>query len=206
MSYSKTLVFIVLLATTLQVQAQSIEITPQTGFTLGGKVYARTGELRIQNSESYGASLNIVQNNVSLQFEYFYQPTVGDYRNYFNSDLNQSADLRISWFQLGIRQRFNAKGNMVPFTGLSIGLTNFALESSPDEYNEIALSFGLQAGTNIYLSERIGLRFHTRLQMPVQFNGFGFYAGSGGSGAMASAGAYFIQGDFGAGLIIRLPK
>ena len=68
------------------------------------------------------------------------------------------------------------------------------------------MSFGLQTGTNLYLSKRIGFRVHGRLNFPVQFNGFGFYAGSGGSGLAASAGAYFIQADIGAGLIIRLSE
>ena len=78
--------------------------------------------------------------------------------------------------------------------------------AAPNRYNETALSFGLQAGTNLYLSKRIGLRFHGRFNFPVQFNGFGFYAGSGGSGLQASAGAYFIQADIGTDLIIRLSE
>ncbi len=198
---------LVFLVITTQAKAQDIEIIPQVSYTFGGKVYARNGELRIQDSESYGIALDIVNKNVSFQIEYFYQPTTGNYRDYFNPEqFNQSADLRINWYQIGVRQRFASGGKVVPFGGLSVGLTSFALDSSPNKFNELALSFGLQAGTNIYLSERIGLRFHARLQMPVQFNGFGFYAGTGGVGVGASAGTYFVQGDLGAGLIIRIPR
>lgn len=188
----------------IMVKAQNLEIIPQLNYTFGGKIYAKFGELRIQDSESYGLSLNVVNKNVSFQIEYLYQPTTGNYRDYFNPESNQSTDLRISWYHVGVRQRFVTNQKVVPFTGLSLGLTNFVLGSSPDRYNETALSFGLQAGTNIYFSERVGIRIHGRLNAPVQFNGFGFYAGTGGSGVSASAGAYFIQGDLGAGLIIRL--
>ena len=188
----------------IMVKAQNLEIIPQVNYTFGGKIYARYGELKIQDSESYGLSLNVVNKNVSFQIEYFYQPTTGNYRDYFNPESNQSADLRINWYHVGARQRFATNEKVVPFAGASIGLTHFNLDSSPNRYNETALSFGLQAGTNIYLSDRIGLRFHGRLNVPVQFNGFGFYAGTGGSGVTASAGAYFIQADLGAGLIIRL--
>jgi hypothetical protein len=201
------LTFLFFLAITIHAQAQSIEIIPQVNYTFGGKVYGRFGELKIKDSESYGISLDIVNKNVSFQIEYFYQPTTADYRDYFNPDLNnQSSDLRISWYHIGVRQRFATNKKVVPFAGASLGLTYFSLDSSPNKYNETALSFGLQTGTNVYLSERIGLRFHGRLNFPVQFNGFGFYAGSGGSGLEASAGAYFLQGDIGAGLIIRLSK
>ena len=200
------LTFLFFLAVTIHAQSQSVEIIPQVNYTFGGKIYGRFGEMKIEDSESYGLSLDIVNNNIAFQIEYFYQPTTGDYRDYFNPELNQRSDLRISWYQIGIRQRFVTNEKVVPFAGASIGLTHFNLDSSPNRYNETALSFGLQAGTNIYLSERIGLRFHGRFNFPVQFNGFGFYAGSGGSGLEASAGAYFIQGDVGTGLIIRLSK
>jgi len=201
------LTFLFFLAVAIHAHAQSIEIIPQMNYTFGGKIYGRFGELIIKDGESYGISLDIVNKNTSFQIEYFYQPTTGDYRDYFNPDLNnQSSDLRINWYHIGVRQRFATNEKVVPFTGISLGLTHFNLDSSPDTYSETALSFGLQAGMNFYVSERIGLRFHGRFNFPVQFNGFGFYAGSGGSGLAASAGAYFIQADIGTGLIIRFAR
>lgn len=201
------LTLLIFLAVTIHAEAQRVEIIPQINYTFGGKIYGRFGELNIKDSESYGISLDIVNKNVSFQIEYFYQPTTGEYRDYFDpQQLNQNADLRISWYHVGVRQRFAVDEKVVPFGGLSVGLTDFTLDSSPTKYDELALSFGLQTGTNIYLSERIGLRFHGRLLLPVQFNGFGFYASTSGSGLSASAGTYFIQGDVGAGLIIRFPN
>ena len=200
------LTILFLLAVTIYAHSQSIEIIPQINYTFGGKIYGRFGEMNIKDSESYGLSLNIVNNNVSFQIEYFYQPTTGDYRDYFNPTLNQRSDLRVSWYQIGVRQRFAINERVVLFAGASIGLTHFNLDSSPTKYNETALSFGLQAGMSLYLSERVGLRFHGRFNFPVQFDGFGFYAGGGGSGLEASAGAYFIQADVGTGLIFRLSK
>ena len=202
---SLKLTLLTFLVLSIQAKAQTIEIIPQINYTFGGKIYARAGELKIEASESYGIALEIVNKNLSFQIEYFYQPTTGVYRDYFNPEqFNQSSDLRINWYHVGVRQLFGTEKKVVPFAGLSLGLTNFVLDSSPERYNELALSFGFQGGANVYLSERIGLRFHARLLAPIQFNGFGFYAGTGGSGLAASAGSYFVQGDFGAGLIIRL--
>lgn len=203
----KKLIIVVILCMTsgIIVKAQSFEIVPQINYTFGGKIYGNFGELKIQDSESYGLALNIVNRDISFQIEYFYQPTTANYRDYFNPQLNESADLRVSWYQIGVRQRFGRDETVVPFGGLSAGLTYFSLDSSP-KYNETALSFGLQGGANFYFSDRIGLRIHARLNFPVQFDGFGFYAGTNGSGAAASAGTYFIQADFGTGLIIRFSK
>lgn len=207
MKKSLLLSFLIVAIIAINGKSQSIEIIPQTNYTIGGKVYARFGELNIRDSESYGISLNIVRPGVSFQIEYFYQPTTGEYRDYFDPvQFNQNADLNINWFQVGVRRRFELQEKVVPFGGLSLGLTNFDLDSSPNSYDEWALSLALQGGVNVYLSRIIGLRFHARMLAPIQFNGFGFYAGTGGSGASASAGSYFIQADFGAGVIIRLPS
>jgi hypothetical protein len=200
------LLSVVFLTTSFSLTAQELEIIPQVSYTFGGRINTNFGQLKIEDSESYGVSLNIVNRDVSFQIEYFYQPTTGNYRDYFDPTLNQSSDLRINWYHIGVRKRFATDEKVVPFAGLSLGLTNFVLESTPERQDENALSFGLQAGTNIYLSDRLGLRFHGRLNFPVQFNGFGFYAGTGGSGFGASAGGYFIQADFGTGLIIRLSQ
>lgn len=201
------LIWVVFILSAFQLKAQTIEISPQLNYTVRGKIFAQFGVLNIKDSESYGISLNIVRPGVSFQIEYFYQPTTGEYRDYFDPvQYNQNADLNISWFQFGVRKRFELQENIVPFGGLSVGLTNFDLDSSPTSYDELALSISIQGGVNVYLSEIVGLRFHARILTPIQFNGFGFYGGTGGSGAYASAGSYFIQADFGAGLIIRLSK
>jgi hypothetical protein len=207
MKYKLLITFALILTLNFEVKPQSIEITPLANYTFQSKIYARTGELTIENNESYGLSLEAVNKDVSFQLEYFYQPTIGVYKDYFNRSFNQTSDLRISWFQIGARQRFAVNERVVPFAGLSFGLTNFELKSTPDSYDEIALSFSFQGGTNIYFTDRIGLKLHGRLLMPIQFNGFGFYAGTGGAGVGLSAGTYFVQADVGAGLIFRLsPK
>ena len=201
------LAFMVVFATAIHTKGQQIEIIPQTNYTFGGKIFGQFGELKIENSASYGISLNIVRPNVSFQIEYHYQPTTGLYRDYFAPDqFNQNANLRIGWYQVGIRRRFNSSGKVVPFGGLSLGLTTFDLDSKPTSYDEVALSLGLQGGVNVYLTDFIGLRFHTRLLMPIQFNGFGFTVGTNGVGVGATAGTYFLQADIGAGVVFRLPN
>ncbi len=200
------LIFAGILSGILVGRAQSLEIIPQTNYTIGGKVYANFGELNIRDSESYGLSLNFVApNNTSFQIEYFYQPTTVQYRDYFDpAQFSQSADLRINWVMMGARKRFEINERIVPFAGGSFGLTRFALDSSPNIYNEVALALALQGGLNVYVTKLIGLRFHARFMMPVQVRGFGFYASTGGAAVGASAGSYFVQADFGAGLVFRL--
>lgn len=186
--------------------SQSIEITPYVGYTFGGKTPTRYGELKVKDSESYGLGVDIMlDNDVALHLEYFRQPTTAEYRDYTFPSNNQNADLDIDWYQIGgLRQFPTLNDKISPFIGLSLGATNFRLHSEPSSYNEWSFSVVLQGGVKIYLTDRIGLRLHARMLMPLQWGGFGFYYGSGGGGTSVNAGTYFVQGDVGAGLIIRL--
>ena len=198
------LIALMIAAFTFDGISQSIEITPYVGYTFGGRVYGRYGELKVRSSESFGGALAIVMpHDVAIQFEYFRQPTVGEYRDYYDFSFNQTVDLDIDWYQLGFLKQVPMSDKMVPFGGLSLGATYFNLKSDPG-IDQLSFSIALQGGVKLYLSDRIGLRLHARMLMPIQWGGFGFYAGSGGSGASVNAGTYFIQGDVGAGLIIRL--
>lgn len=187
--------------------SQNIEITPYIGYTFGGKTPVGYGDLKVKSSESYGAALEILFpiDDISLQLEYFRQPTTGQYRDRFDSSYNQDFDMNIDWYHIGLLKLLSESDQIVPFIGLSLGATHFDLktDSGTDEWS---FSVNLQGGVKIYFSERIGLRLHARLLMPIQWGGFGFYGGSGGSGATVSAGTYFVQGDVGAGLIFRLGK
>jgi hypothetical protein len=197
---------IFLLAFSLIGNTQSVEITPYVGYTFSGKIYTRYGELKVRSSESIGGALGVVLPSMTtVQFEYWRQPTVGEYRDYFDpATYNQVADLNIDWYQLGFLREMPTSDIVHPFIGMSLGATNFNLASTPTSYDEWSFSVALQGGVKLLVSDRIGFRIHARLLMPIQWGGFGFYAGSGGSGLTASAGSYFVQGDFGAGLIIRL--
>jgi len=106
----------------ISANAQSIEIIPQANYTFGGRIYGQFGDLKIQDSESYGISLNLINDDLSIQLEYFYQPTTGAYRDYFNPALSQTSDLNINWYHLGVRKRFNTSEMVVPFAGGSVGL------------------------------------------------------------------------------------
>lgn len=203
MKKSYNYIIIIILLCSVSSFGQGIEIIPQINYTLGGKIRSQTGELKIENSESYGVAVNLVRGKVAIQLDYFYQPTAGTYREYLETGKSEEVPLQVSWYHIGVRRRFVQNETVVPFAGLSLGITDFDLESSP-RYTEQALSIGLQGGANIYPSDRIGLTFHARLLCPIQFNGFGFYAGTGGSGVQATAGSYFVQMDFGTGIIVRL--
>lgn len=184
---------------------QSIELIPYVGYTFGGKTPTRYGEIKVKSSESYGGVLNIVMpSDVAVQLEYFRQPTIAEYTERYPNYYFESADMTIDWYQIGGLKQVPVSSQVSPFGGLTLGASNFKIHATDKTYDEWSFSVALQGGLKLYLSDRIGLRFHARLLMPIQWGGFGFYYGSGGGGTTVNAGTYFVQGDVGAGLILRL--
>jgi hypothetical protein len=108
----------------------------------------------------------------------------------------------MNWFQIGAMQQIN-KGQAVPFAGITLG----ALYSNP-QTNEIEdiWKFAMtgQIGIKYYINDKIGIRVHAGMLVPIQWGGFGVYFGSGGSGAGVTAGSAILQGEIGGGLILCL--
>jgi len=193
-----------LLCYTSIIQGQSFEITPYASYTFGGTTPTRYGELKVRESDAYGGAFDVLlPSNFAIQLGYWRQATMAEHRSYAFPQYNENAMLTMDWYQIGGYKVVPVNEKVSPFGGITLGATNFILESE-NQINEWSFAVTLQGGVKFYLNDRLGLRLHARLLMPLQWSGFGFYAGSGGAGAGVNAGTYFVQGDVGGGLIIRL--
>lgn len=187
------------------IMGQQLELSPYAGFEWGGKLRYSNGEVRFNSSENYGIAMNLlIPGGRSLQLEYFHQPTNIDVRYYdFTGPDFRRYDVNLNWFQAGAMQQIDLGGPVQPFGGITLGAAYFSPRT-----NEIqdVWKFAMtgQVGLKYYLSDKVGIRLHLRMLVPIQWAGFGFYFGSGGSGTTVNAGSYLIQGDVGGGLIFRL--
>ena len=183
---------------------QNLEIVPYMSYHWGGKLKFYEGDIRFQSSENYGIALNYsLPGGTILQLEYMGQSTALDVRLYdeLGSDY-RSYPVNMNWIQVGGLQGFDFYP-LVPFAGMTLGAVNFNPRT-----NELQDSWKFavtgQLGLKYFLSERIGIRIHARLLMPIQWAGFGVSIGTGGVGAGINAGSYIFQGDIGGGLVFNL--
>lgn len=184
---------------------QSIELIPYASWHYGGNLKLRYGEAKVKASENFGGALNVVMpTGVALQLEYFQQPTTLEYREYGVGATMVKYPTKIDWYQISGLKQVNVSEVVAPYGGLSLGATNIRVDEPGTSVDEWAFSLTGQIGVKLYVSERVGIRLHARMLMPVQWGGFGFYFGSGGSGTSVNVGSYIVQGDIGGGLIIRL--
>ncbi len=185
-------------------QAQTLELIPYASFQWGGKLRFYDGEVRFNSSENFGVALNLnLPGNRAFLVEYLNQPTSVDvlFYEFLGSD-SRRYKVNMNWFQAGAMQQIDM-GDVVPFGGITLGAVYFHPRTNE---LEDAWKFAMtgQVGMKYFLNEKVGIQMHLRMLVPIQWAGFGFYFGSGGSGTSVNAGSYLIQGDVGGGLVFRL--
>ncbi len=120
-------------------------------------------------------------------------------------------DVVSNYFQIGAISKFyNSRStNVQPFGSVSLGATWFdptANENSKyDSYTDV-WRFSIIAGLGVkfMFSDRVGVMVRGRLMMPMSFAGTSFYVGTGGAGLALNSWVAPLQGDFNAGLVIKL--
>ena len=192
-----------------------VEIVPFAGYMFGGSIKYYEGKLNIRDGLDYGISVLVpVQSLVDIELNWTRMDKVkATFDPYTGYPLLHSDEIYVAsnYFQIGgISKFYNSSGSIAqPFGSFSLGATWF--DSSPTEnsnyssYEDIwKFSITLGLGVKLMFSERVGIMLRGRLMMPMSFAGTSFYLGSGGSGLSMNSWVAPLQGDFNAGLIIKL--
>lgn len=191
------------------------EISPLFGYTWTSRVSGYKGEFDIANSANWGIMFNVdIQNytykGTMLEILYNRQDSKAEFYEYGTHFKEELFDISADYFQIGAMNKMNYE-NVEPFLEFLIGATRFAAKSDLNREgmepfrpsDEWMFSATLGGGVRLMLSDRIGLRAHGRLLMPMSFSGGGLWCGTGGCSIGVGSSSWFIQGDVGAGLIIR---
>lgn len=207
----KVLTFI-LVFLTINTFAQTLELTPSYGYRVGGKIDVYYGPdlgyLRINDSQSYGIDLSYpVRPELMVNFSWYGQSTTADFYDYgYAPDINQLGDANVNYYMLsGLYQK--PGGGATPFGGFGIGAATAKLTTLNSDVL-VRFAASLQAGIKFDISHLLGIRVRAAMLMPLQFGSGGLFCGvgTGGSGCSVSVGASssIIQGDFSAGLVLKL--
>jgi opacity protein-like surface antigen len=115
-------------------------------------------------------------------------------------------DLASNYLFLSFNKYLPVNPKIEPFAGMQLGMGIFSV-ANPDNGNSSSatkFAWGLKAGANIWLSEKVGLKIQAGLLSAVQAVGGGLYFGTGGSGASVSGFSTYYQFSLGGGLVIRI--
>lgn len=130
-----------------------------------------------------------------------------EYYNYNSNKIEYTNfDVATNYVLLGGNRYFQVNPKVEPYAGLQAGMAIFNVKN-PDSGrsgNSTKFAWGLKLGTNIWASERVGLKIQTGLVSAVQAAGGGFYFGTGGVGTGISTYSTFYQFYIGGGLTFNM--
>lgn len=179
-----------------------VSITPTVGWQFGGSVRFVNADLNIDDNVNYGGILSVkVSYETFVEVSYSLMSTSAFLRSFTPLIDDQQFDLDVHYIQIGGLREFTDT-KVRPFGMFSIGATGFVPKDLPGASSSWSFSIALGAGVKYMITRNVGLRLQGRLLMPLRFNGFGIYAGTGGVGGAAYSTVNILQGDFQFGLII----
>lgn len=186
--------------------AQGIELTGFGGYVLPARWSAYNGSLYFNGNAMYGGSISVGMNRVvDVGFSYTRIDTdveaevIGSYYSFEEVPISQN------YYMLGFTKNFRVSEIASPYLRFNLGGVYLAPKES-DYYSYWFFALGADAGVKVYFHKVVGLMVQAQLLMPVQYGGFYFYGGSGGSGGGVSMSGTLVDFGFTGGLLFRLGK
>lgn len=179
-------------------------VSGMAGYNLGGYAAGYYGEATIRGNVGYVGAIDfLLRRDVMLELSYSYMNSNADISAYGSGwdpvVTGGLDDVTVQFIQIGSLKTFR-RGNVAPFIGGNLGVAVIAPNKTGYETGTYFAVSGV-GGAMVYLSESVGLRFQARLLVPVAFQGFGFYVGTGGTG-LAATGQAMLMGELTGGLFV----
>ncbi len=203
------------IAITVLANAQNIRFNAYSAYVFDDKVssdYSSTSYFdgKIKGCFQWGGGIEFMASPTKgIELKYLRQDTQAPMRYYDNGNQQTDFNLDVNYILVGASNYFKGVGNQVePYGGLAIGMAIFNLENPDKNSHTSATKFawGLKLGTNVWVSEKVGLKLQADLLSAVQSAGGGLYFGTGGAGAGVSTYSTMYQFVLGGGLTFKLGK
>jgi hypothetical protein len=209
----KLFLSLVLLAgiTTLA-KAQNIRFNAYTEYIFNDNIdsyYDPTSYYRgtINDGFQWGGSLEfMVDATKGIELKYLRRDAIAPLEYYNNGIKYKNFDLGMNYILLGGSNYFKTGGMVEPYAGAAAGVAIINIQN-PDatgDDNKTKFAWSVKLGTNIWFSDKVGLKLQADLLSAVQSAGGSFYFGSGGSGAGVSAYSTMYQWGVGGGLTFKI--
>ncbi|HEY6506342.1 MAG TPA: hypothetical protein VIZ28_20340 [Chitinophagaceae bacterium] len=140
-----------------------------------------------------------------IELIWLHEDTKAPTTYYDNGVKTREFDLSINYIMIGSTRYFPVKPAVEPYFGihLGVGIVDVSNPTNGSETNSTKFAWGLKLGTNIWASQKIGIKLQAGLQSMAQAAGGGLYFGTGGAGAGLSTYSTIYQFSLGGGLVFK---
>lgn len=196
----KTILLVLLSFLSISGFSQEFEITPYTGWMLGGRLNTYNGYANLKDGQNYGIAISY-EIAYQTKVEFMYNRMVSDLEIHeYAEDPYIAFKLANDYFQAGVLREL-MDDVIRPFGVGMLGAAVFTPQDS--QYSaQWRFSASLAGGIKIFPTEHIGIRLQARMLIPMYFGGLGFWCGTGGCSGGLTASSAMVQGDFTGALIV----
>jgi hypothetical protein len=195
---------LILLVMIFDMKAQSIEITPFTGYTFDHSFPIVGGRARLGGGQTFGGMLNIPMSEfLEVELLYSYQNGTSNARSTAIQN-TVITSTNANYAMIGANRLFPLSSQMALFSGLKAGA---AILGFPEgDFNSISrFAVGLNGGMKYFVSDNIGIRVQANLMMPINNVGANLWWSPGaGTQVGVSGWSSVVQFGFTGGLIFRI--
>lgn len=210
MQLKKVLLLLILSFCVKSMTAQEIRLNAYTGYVFDDQVdsYYSTSSYyngKIKGGFRWGAGFEYMMENVGIELCYLRQDTKASLNYYDVFARSGDFDIGGNWLMIGANG-YKKSGKFEPYGGGKLGVCFFDVTNPHNGNSGSATKFAwmIQLGSNVWLSEKVGLKLQADLISAVQGVGGSFYFGTGGAGAGVASYSTFLQFGLGGGLVFKL--
>jgi hypothetical protein len=206
------IVFLIVFISASSVKSQGFRLNGYALYTFDDKVdsyYSNTQyfEGKIQGGLTWGIGAEfMIKPEYGLEVSYYRMDTKAPTTYYNLGVKNATFDVALNWIMLGGVRYLKTNSKFEPYGGLMLGVGIIDTENplNGNQQSSTEFAWGMKGGTNIWVTDKIGLKLQANLMSMVQAVGGGLYFGTGGGGAGVSAYSSLLQFSIGGGLAIKL--
>jgi opacity protein-like surface antigen len=187
-----------------------VQLEAFAGWQVNGDVDGVYGKLEVDDTQSFGVSLwKQLRPGSKLKLLWLYSNLDARFESYsYAYPSSRTFGVMQNYFQIGGVQSMR-RGRIEPFAGGTLGAVWWSPDNMVTQDGRVTYDtsdtwrFGvtLGLGLNVFLTEKLALRGHADMLVPMVFNGGTVYVGTGGSGVAVNSGVPAVSGDFGVGLV-----
>jgi len=213
----KQFIFSVLLIAVISgtTSAQNIRLNAYSAYTFDNQVnshYSSSNyyDATVQGGYQWGGGIEYMLSPTrSVELSYLRQFTTAPMVYFYNDERKRDFHLGLNYILLGGNNYFKmANKKLEPYVGAAIGVAIINVNNPIPNGNSTLTKFAfkLKAGTNYWLTKRLGLKLEASLVSAVKGVSNGFYVKNDVEGINLSSSKTMLQFGLGGGLTYRMGK